>query len=435
MTILIAILVFGVLIFIHELGHYLTARLFDVHILEFAIGMGPKLISWKSKKTGIAYSLRLLPFGGFVSMVGEDDEGLVDENGNPLSEGGAGSFSLTTKKGYGDEDDPDEGKSDAEGDRPGEDLDGEIAAESADSATETGKAEPAVHRDPRALSAKPVWQRMIVTAAGAVMNLLLGVILAVVLVLSMDRIGSTVVGSFDKNAISQTQGLQAGDVITHVNGKRVNTHMDLAYAISHDGYEPVELTVRRNADIVWENFTDAAGNSGSYIVSWSGGEEIVLEGVTFGTEETEGIVVGYQDFRVIAMKKNISNVLAQTFSYTRLAGRQVIDGLLDLVTGRYGMEQMSGPVGVTQQIGQAASMGLTTFVYLVMVITVNLGIFNLLPLPALDGGRLFFQLIELIFRKPVPAKWEGRIHLIGLALLLLLMVFVTGQDLIRIFTK
>lgn len=404
MTILIAILVFGVLIFIHELGHYLTARLFDVHILEFAIGMGPKLLSWRSKKTGIAYSIRLLPFGGFVSMVGEDDEGLVDADGNPVSTGGAGSFALPERKGYGDEDEPE-------------------------------PPVPAYQSDPRALSAKPVWQRMIITAAGAIMNLVLGVILAVVLVLSMDRIGSTVVGPFEENALSQTQGLQSGDVITHVNGKRVNTHMDLAYAISHDGYEPVDLTIRRGAQIEWENFTDDEGNSGSYIVSWSGGEEIVLEDVTFGTEETQGIVVGAQDFRAFAMKKTFTNVLAQTFSYTRLAGRQVIDGIMDLITGRYGMEQMSGPVGVTQQIGEAASMGVTTFVYLVMVITVNLGIFNLLPLPALDGGRFFFQLIELIFRRPIPRKWEGRIHLIGLGLLLLLMVFITWQDIVRIFTK
>ncbi|MBQ8382387.1 MAG: site-2 protease family protein [Clostridia bacterium] len=429
MTILIAILVFGVLIFIHELGHYLTARLFDVHILEFAIGMGPKLLSRKSKKTGIVYSLRLLPFGGFVSMVGEDDEGLIDAEGNPVSEGGAGSFSLPEKKSYGDEEEPVEA---ASAEETNDALPAKCSAEEGGS---DGATASAYQRDPRALSAKPVWQRMIVTAAGAVMNLLLGVILAVVLVLSMDRIGSTVVGPFDENALSQTQGLQSGDVITHVNGKRVNTHMDLAYAISHDGYEPVELTIRRGADIVWENFTDDEGNSGSYIVSWSGGEEIVLEGVTFGVQETEGVVMGVQDFRAYAMKKTFANVLAQTFSYTRLAGRQVIDGILDLLTGRYGMEQMSGPVGVTQQIGQAASMGLTTFVYLVMVITVNLGIFNLLPLPALDGGRFFFQLIELIFRKPIPRRWEGRIHLIGLALLLLLMVVITGQDIIRIFAK
>ena len=92
-------------------------------------------------------------------------------------------------------------------------------------------------------------------------------------------------------------------------------------------------------------------------------------------------------------------------------------------------------MGVTQQVSKAAAMGLEQFLFLVLVITVNLGVFNLLPIPALDGGRLFFQLIELVFRKPIPQKWEGRIHLIGLALLLLLMVVITGQDIIRIFAK
>ncbi|MBO5777992.1 MAG: site-2 protease family protein [Clostridia bacterium] len=402
MTILIAILVFGALIFIHELGHYLTARLFDVHILEFAIGMGPKLLSYKSKKTGIVYSVRMILFGGFVSMVGEDDEGFLDEQGNPVYTGGAGAFSLPTQE--------------------------ETVGEIAEGAFEPAEATPPVlQKDPRALNAKPVWQRMIITFAGAAMNIILGVALAAALVLSMDAIGGTMVGKFEENAISQTQGLQVGDVITHINGKRVTTHMDLAYAIAHDGYEPVEITLRRGSEV--------KRDKDGMIVSYSGGKEIVLKNVTFGTEEEEGIVMGMQDFRPFQVKKTFANVANQTLCYTRLAIRQVLDGLLDFITGRFGLQQMSGPVGVTQQIGQAVSLGLTNFIFFVQVITVNLGVVNLLPLPALDGGRLFFQFIELIFRKPIPREWEGKIHLIGLALLLLLMVFITGQDIIRIFTK
>jgi regulator of sigma E protease len=407
-TILIAILVFGALIFIHELGHYLTARLFDVHILEFAIGMGPKLLSYKSKKTGIVYSIRMILFGGFVSMVGEDDEGFLDENGNPISQGGAGSFSLPPNGGS------------AESEPEPEIVEGDFEQVEAPAA-------PVLRRDPRALNAKPVWQRMIITAAGATMNVILGVVLAIALVLSMDAIGGTMVGKFEENAISQTQGLQVGDVITHINGKRVTTHMDLAYAIAHDGYEPVEITLRRGADV--------KRDKNGMIVSYSGGDKIVLEKVTFGTEEEEGIVMGAQDFRPYQVKKTFANVMNQTFCYTRLAVRQVLDSLLDLITGRFGLQQMSGPVGVTQQIGQAVSLGLTNVIFFVQVITVNLGVMNLLPLPALDGGRLFFQFIELIFRKPIPREWEGRIHFIGLALLLLLMVIITGQDLIRIFVK
>ena len=418
MTILIAILVFSALIFIHELGHYLTARLFDVHILEFAIGMGPRLLSYKSKKTGIVYSIRAILFGGFVSMVGEDDEGFLDENGNPVAQGGAGSFSLPQNNGAAESE-----TEIVEGDfEPAE-----ASAESAQPAQPAQAAAPVLHRDPRALNAKPVWQRMIITAAGATMNVILGVVLALALVLSMDAIGGTMVGKFEENAISQTQGLQVGDVITHVNGKRVTTHMDLAYSIAHDGYEPVEITLRRGADV--------KRDKNGMIVSYSGGDKIVLDNVTFGTEEEEGIVMGAQDFRPYQVKKTFANVMNQTFCYTRLAVRQVLDGLLDLITGRFGLQQMSGPVGVTQQIGQAVSLGLTNFIFFVQVITVNLGVLNLLPLPALDGGRLFFQLIELIFRKPIPREWEGRIHFIGLALLLLLMVIITGQDLIRIFVK
>lgn len=416
MTILIAILVFSALIFIHELGHYFTARLFDVHILEFAIGMGPKLLSYKSKKTGIVYSIRMVLFGGFVSMVGEDDEGFLDEAGNPVSTGGAGSFGMAQTNGSADT------EADTEPEIEIVEGDFEQAEAPAQAATP-----PVLRRDPRALNAKPVWQRMIITAAGATMNIILGVVLALALVLSMDAIGGTMVGKFEENAISQTQGLQIGDVITHINGKRVTTHMDLAYAIAHDGYEPVEITLRRGADV--------KRDKNGMIVSYSGGKEIVLKNVTFGTDEEEGIVMGAQDFRPFQVKKTFANVMNQTFCYTRLAVRQVLDGLLDLITGRFGLQQMSGPVGVTQQIGQAVSLGLTNFIFFVQVITVNLGVMNLLPLPALDGGRLFFQFVELIFRKPIPREWEGRIHFIGLALLLLLMVIITGQDLVRIFVK
>ena len=391
LTILIAILIFGGLIFIHELGHYLTARLFDVHILEFAIGMGPKLLSKKSKKTGIVYSLRALPFGGFVSMVGEDDDGLLYENGDPASKGGAGSFSLPT-------------------DAPVEEDTQKVKKE-----------------DPRALCRKPVWQRMIIMAAGGVMNILLGVVLAAVLVGSMEVIGGTMVGKFEENAISQTQGLQVGDVITHVNGKSVYTHLDLAYAIAHDGHKPVELTVRRGAEIK----RDDQG----VIVSYKGGEELLLTGITFGTEEAEGIVMGVQDFRPYQVQKTVGNVVKQTFCYARLAIRQVWDGLTDLIIGRLGVEQMSGPVGVTQQIGQAASIGVTNLIFLVLVITMNLGVFNLLPIPALDGGRLFFLLIELIFRKPIPRDLEARINFGFLALLMLFMLFITCKDVLKMFVK
>lgn len=376
MSIVIAILAFGLLIFIHELGHYLTARLFDVHILEFSIGMGPKILSRTSKKTGIAYSWRLLPFGGFVAMAGEDDDGTVEVT---------------------------------------ESVD-------ADSASEPRKV-----ADPRALCNKPVWQRIIITAAGGMMNLLLGLILSAVFVCSSEVIGASVVAEFEENAISQTQGLMPGDVITRVNGKSVSGYMELVYAIMHDGNEPVDLTVRRGVTF--------RRNDDGVITSWSGGEKLELTDITFGTEEEQGILLGQMDFKVARVAKTPLNLLSQSFCYLRLAVRQVWDGVIDLITGRVGAENVSGPVGVTQEIGNAAKAGFTSLVYLVQIITVNLGIVNLLPIPALDGGRILFQLIELIFRKPVPRELEGKIHAIALMALMLLMLVITGKDIMKIFVK
>lgn len=375
MSIVIAILAFGFLIFIHELGHYVTARLFDVHIYEFSIGMGPKLISKKSKKTGIAYSIRLLPFGGFVAMAGEDDDGTVEA----VNEDGT--------------------------------------------VNESG----AIIKDERALCNKPVWQRIIITAAGGVMNLLLGLILSFVFVCSSEVIGAPIVAQFQENAISQTQGLMPGDVITHVNGKNVTGYIELSYAILHDGNEPVDLTVRRGVTF--------RRNDDGIITSWTDGETIELSDVTFGTEDAEGIVVGTMDFMVARVAKTPWNLFSQTFAYLRLAVRQVWDGVIDLITGRVGAEHVSGPVGIAKEMGSAVTLGFSTFVLLVQVITVNLGMVNLLPIPALDGGRIFFQLIELIFRKPVPRDVEAKIHMAALMVLMLLMLVITGKDIVKLFVK
>lgn len=347
--------------------------------------MGPKLISKKSKKTGIAYSLRLLPFGGFVSMVGENDEGMIEADS----------------------------------------VDGESGESGAsDASGESGSTKTPV-QDPRALCQKPVWQRIIITAAGGVMNLLLGLILSAVFVCSSEVIGAPIVAQFSENAVSQKQGLMLEDVITHVNGKPVSSHMEVSYAILHDGFEPVDLTVRRNVTF--------RRNDEGVVTSWSGGDVVELKDVTFGTEETEGIVLGQMDFKVLRVAKTPFNVIGQTFGNMRLAVRQVWDGLVDLITGHVGVDQVSGPVGVTNEIGKAASMGFSSFIYIVLVITVNLGLLNLFPIPALDGGRIVFQLIELIFRKPVPRRIEGLIHMAALMVLMLFMLIVTGRDLFKLF--
>ncbi len=339
--ILLAILMFGFLIFIHEFGHYTAARIFRVTINEFAIGMGPKLLSRVSEKTGIRYSLRALPIGGYVAMVGEDEES----------------------------------------------------------------------DDPGALCAKPVWQRIIITAAGAAMNLCVGFLVMAILVSFSSALGGTVVADFFEGATSPSYGLQLEDRIVKIDGTRVHTATDLVYTIMHDARGPVDVTVERD------------------------GQMLVLEDVQFPNFTEAGHVYGDRDFYVYAVEKTPLTVAHQAFWQSVNTVQMIWDSLYDLVFGEYTVEDLSGPVGVTQAITEAAEQGSYNFGFMFVFISVNLGIFNLLPLPALDGGRLFFQFIELIFRRPINRNIEGYIHFAGIMLLMLLMVFVTFQDISKIFGK
>lgn len=327
------------LIFVHECGHYLTARLFKVSIREFAIGMGPKILRRTSKKTGIAYSLRLLPIGGFVSMVGEDEES-DDEN---------------------------------------------------------------------AFSKKPVWQRIIITVAGAAMNILIGILVMGILVAVQENLPSTTISRFyTEDAVSYNAGLRVGDTVTKIDDTTVHIANDMVYEIMRKGIEPLDVTVIRD------------------------GQKIVLNDVVFPTITESGTLFGDIDFYVMPESKTPLTILKHAFFRSVSTINMIWESLYDLVTGRYGVESVSGPVGVTEALGEAAQESTTNLVYLSVVISMNLGIMNLLPLPALDGGRLIFQVIELIRRKPVRPEIEGYIHFVGLVLLMILMVAITFKDIMNL---
>ncbi len=338
--ILLTVLMLSVLILLHELGHYTMARTFSVPVSEFALGMGPKLFSWRSKKTFTLYSLRLLPIGGYVSMVGED-ESSDDENG---------------------------------------------------------------------LCKKPVWQRMIITAAGAVMNLITGFVLMAIVVMMSSGLGGTTVAQFADGALTEQSGLRVGDEILAIDGDRVFVAGDLSYEIMHDATEPVDVVVRRD------------------------GERIVLRDVIFPSEIAEGIEFGKADFATEREAKTFVNVVRHTFFRSISVVKMVWESLIDLVTGRYGVEHVSGPVGVTTAVSDAAQNGVGSFLFLAVAIAMNLGVFNLLPLPALDGGRLLFQLVELIRRKPLKPEVEGYVHFVGIVLLMGLMIAITFKDIVGLFS-
>ncbi|MBQ1244942.1 MAG: site-2 protease family protein [Clostridia bacterium] len=345
LNILLAVFIFGILIFIHEFGHYITARIFGVTIKEFSIGMGPKMITYTSKKTNIKYSLGILPIGGYVSMVGEDEES-DDEN---------------------------------------------------------------------ALSKKPAWQRFIITVAGASMNIIAGALVMLVLIsatpesmysTTVDRIIS--VEEVPRENSSEFGGLMAGDKIVAVNGKKVHILSELDYEIMRRGIDTVALTVERN------------------------GEKKTLE-VDFPVYVERGQYLGARDFYTEKESHGFSSVMKHSFYRSVLTVRMIWESLFDLVTGRFGIEAVSGPVGVTTQISEAASTGAANIIYLAIVISINLGVVNLLPFPALDGGRTVFILLEMIRRKPVPVKYEGMVHFIGIIILMAFMLIITLKDIITLF--
>ena len=370
LTVVVSILVFGFLIFIHEFGHYITARIFNVTIEEFSIGMGPRLVTWVSKKTGIRYSISLLPIGGFVAMPGENGE----YNNTVVSR-----------------DTEDGGEPTYKGELPEADK---------------------YANDPNTFGKKPAWQRFIITAAGATVNIVAG-FLAMIVLTSSINIGNTRVAQYytdDELGMSVVSSgkLELGDEILKVNGKRVKILDELSYEIMRRGNEPVDVLVRRN------------------------GEEVLIRDVEFPIEETQGQRFGIMDFKVNRVEKNFSSVMRYSVRKAALIVRMCWESLYDLITGRYTFAAVSGPVGISSAIGSAAKAGFTSLLYITVLISINLGVMNLLPIPALDGGRIFTLLIEMISGKKLPAKVEEWINAVGLCLLLGLSFVVLIKDIFQL---
>lgn len=341
LTIVLTVLLFGILIFLHEFGHFITAKMFHIRVNEFALGMGPQLFHFKKGET--TYSLRAFPIGGFCAMEGEDEES----------------------------------------------------------------------SEPDSFGAQNVWKRIIVVCAGAVMNLLLGLLLMLLLLVQQDNfLSTTITGVGD--AITSEEVLKPGDNITAVNGYMVLDDYDFNYAMSRYGGAPMTFTVVRD------------------------GEKMVIEDVTIDPSKITGEGNGFVLY-VKPIPRTFFTVLDQTWRYVVSIARVVWGGLVDLVTGNVGLDAMSGPIGTAEIIGEAAVSGktllesLNNLMWIMALITVNLGVFNLLPVPALDGGRLLFLLIEAICRKPVPAKYEGWVHMAGFVLLMGLMVVVAFNDIFKLF--
>ncbi len=334
MFIILGIIIFGLLIFVHEAGHFFTAKLFDMKIHAFSIGMGPAI--WKKQKGEVLYSLRALPIGGYVKLEGEDE----------------------------------------------------------------------ASDDARAFNNRPPLARIIVLLAGGFMNILAGFLLFVILFLLVAQIRVPIIDTVLPDTPASAVGLMQGDRILSINGKTVHIQNDVTLSLMQSKGEEVSLLIDRN------------------------GEKQTL--YIKPQKEAQGYVLGfYPRVENMTLKLAVKTAFYNTFFVVRL----VCFSLGEMITGQVQLADMAGPVGIVNEMSSAArsSMPVENILNLMGLIAVNLGVMNLLPIPALDGGRIFFILVEMIRRKPIKPEHEGLVHAIGFALLLLLMIVITFSDITKLF--
>ena len=328
---LVAVLLFLVLIIIHEFGHFIAAKLLGVRVNEFAVGFGPKLFSKQIGET--KYAFCLFPLGGYCAMEGEDE----------------GS------------------------------------------------------KDPKAFCNKAAWRRFLIVVMGAVFNLVLGLIIVAIILAPSDRFATTTIAEFAENSVS-SQKLEVNDKILEVDGRKIFTTYDLSYAFTNVKDGKIDIKVLRE------------------------GEKVLLKDVAFSSAEEQGITYLEVDFRVYGKEKSFVSFVKETVNTSISYCAVIWRSLIDLIGGKYGISAVSGPVGTAVAIGNAAKQSLMNILPIMALITINLGIFNLLPFPALDGGRLVFILFEMVTRKPVPQKYESVVHAIGFIILIGFMLLITAKD-------
>ena len=330
MTIIYAILIFCLLIFVHELGHFIVAKACDVKVNQFAIGMGPAF--FKKQKGETLYALRVFPIGGYCAMEGEDEDS----------------------------------------------------------------------EDPRAFNRKPAWQRALILAAGSFMNLLTCVVLLIIIAFWAGQ-PTTTLDSVIDGSPAEKAGIHAGDRIVAIDGEKVDKWDDITGIISDN----------KNSEIVVRVDRDGKTMDIETALEYDKEQKRYMIGITPGMERDPVTAVG-------AGIKNTGKMTVMMY-----------DVLRQLFTGDVSVKELSGPVGIVYAVNETAKSGAMYVVYLAALLSLNLAIINMLPFPALDGGRLLFLLIRKITGKRVSDEMEGRIHFIGIVLLLLLMVYVTFNDVIR----
>ena len=327
--IIYTIIILCVLIFVHEFGHFIAAKLLGVKVNQFALGMGPAF--WKKQWGETEYSLRIFPIGGFCAMEGEDEDS----------------------------------------------------------------------EDERAFNKRPAWAKAIILVAGVTMNVLLALIIMTGVMLYVGS-ASTTIGAVSAGSPAETAGLQVGDELLYIDDTKIEEWSDVSEAVTNAEDGDVTIQVKRGSDTVLMTSELTQSEDGRSVI-----------GITCKVRHNIFIALGQGAKSSIYMVKSLYQVIIQLF------------------TGEVAVSELSGPVGIAYMVDATADMGILYLLYFVAFFSMNLAVMNLLPLPALDGGRLFFLVVRLITRGRFSDEVEAKINFIGIMLLFVLMIYVTWQDIGR----
>lgn len=413
---------FGLLVFVHEWGHLIFAKRSGMLAREFAIGFGPKIFSFVKNET--LYTIRLLPIGGYVRVAGDDPEIIELKPGHHIAlelndEGKVKNIIVNNKDKY-------PNAQAIEVDKV--DLTHDLIIEGFDPDDMETKKSFAVDRKAffvmdgtktqiapydRQFASKTVGQRAMQLFAGPMMNFILAIIIFIIIGLVQGTpTEKAVIGEVLPDSPAETGGLVAGDEIIEINDKHVSTWLEFTDVIRENANKAVHLTVARD------------GMEQRLIVTPN---EAVIEDET-GNELTIG-QVGV----LAAFEKSFVKTVVYGFNLTYETTKLIIVNLVMLITGQVSIELLSGPVGIYEATDQIVQTGFINYLMWTAMLSINLGIINLVPLPALDGGRLLFVGIEAVRGKPIDPQKEGFVHVIGFLLLMLLMLVVTWNDIQRLF--
>ena len=371
-NIVVLLLILSLLIFVHEGGHFLVAKKCGVHVYEFALGMGPKVLSLKRKNDPTEYTLRAFPIGGFCAMAGE--EGEDDEN---------------------------------------------------------------LPKD-KFMCNKSKIKRILILVAGVTMNFITAIVLLFIIGLcygSTDQ--SSIIGSVSEGTPAYNAGLKENDTIIECNGYKIKTWDKLT----------IVTNLKNKNDYYEYKIKHEDGSIDTYKIVPD--KYAVFDGKTIKIDETntlESILKEYdkkeKDVTIsnlvgIQAKSKVNKGFVSAIKYAFSKFGSIVSTMIfiigSLFTGKLGLSALSGPVGMYSVVGTVASLGFANIIYLTAYLSINLGVLNILPFPAFDGGRVLFVLIEAVTRKKVDPKIEGYFHTVGFALIMLLMIYITFQDVLRLF--